>query len=80
MLWRFHQGPLRPLRHGSSSECAFESVVFSEPLEDDVEGALHLLRVMAVRDVGEDAPTRRLFELTCTEYPLDDQDTVGVLN
>jgi anti-anti-sigma factor len=30
--------------------------------------------------VGARPPARRLFELTCTEYLLDDQDTVGVLN
>lgn len=30
--------------------------------------------------VGARPSARRLFELTCTEYLLDDQDTVGVLN
>ncbi len=30
--------------------------------------------------VGARPTTRRLFELTCTEYLLDDRDTVGVLN
>ena len=30
--------------------------------------------------VGTRPTARRLFELTCTEYLLDDQETVGVLN
>ena len=30
--------------------------------------------------VGARPTARRLFELTCTEYLLDDPDTVGVLN
>jgi anti-sigma B factor antagonist len=30
--------------------------------------------------VGARPSARRLFELTCTEYLLDDRDTVGVLN
>ena len=55
----FHQDPLRPLRDGTAPERALERVVLSEPLERDVHRALHLLRVVQVREVGEDAEPGR---------------------
>jgi hypothetical protein len=57
-----HQDPLRALGDGPSGEGSLEVVVLGEAPEDDVDGALHLLGTVAVRDVGEDAALGRLLD------------------
>src|SRR5437763_11376155 len=57
-----HQDALRPLRNRPAAERAFEIVVLREATEDDVDGALQLLRIAAGDDVGEDASLGRLLD------------------
>ena len=57
-----HQDPLRPLRDGPPPERAFQIVVLGEAPQDDIDGALHLLGIMPLGDVGEDAALSGLLD------------------
>jgi hypothetical protein len=78
-LVSFHQDALRALGHRPSAEGTFEVVVLGKPSKDDVDRALHLLGIMPVRDVGEDAPLRGLVDERPILHIQDRDDRTGSL-
>jgi anti-sigma B factor antagonist len=50
-----HEDPFRPLGHRPTGERPLKIVVLGEASKHDVDGTLHLLWIMAIGDVGEDA-------------------------